>query len=101
MNNKLYDKIKTMNYPKTIFVDYHDTLYDTKHFRPNIKLIEALIKARKRGVTVVLWTAAPFITAVKSIAYMEHYGLMFDGVRCGIEKGDLIIDDLAENSLVV
>ena len=89
----VYERIRALKAGQIIFVDYDDTLWLGN--RPNEMLIEALKQARNRGVLVYLWTAAPFYKTIERVDNMRKYGLMFDVVHCGIDKSDLIIDNLA------
>lgn len=89
----VYERLRQLKSGQTAFVDYDDTLWvDGK---PNKMLIESLIQAQNRGVSIHLWTHANFYETIIRVENMRKYGLRFDFVHCGIEKADLIIDNLA------
>lgn len=79
----------------TIWVDYHETIYDRRTESLNLSLIEALRSAQQSGVKVVLWTGASFDATIQIVQWLKKRGLVFDDIQCNVPKPDLIIDDKA------
>ena len=91
-------------------IDFDHTIYfeDMRHV--NIPLIEKLIKARRNGHKLILWTCRGGEHLAEAIKECLDYGLSFDAVNENIKGrayenvsvkvvADLYIDDKAPNSI--
>ena len=96
---KIVSVIDKLRAGQSIFVDYHETIYNRYTCELNFPLIEALRNAKNRGVKVVLWTHNSFYACTKITAFLMGYDLKFDDILCGVEKGTIIIDDKSINPI--
>jgi hydroxymethylpyrimidine pyrophosphatase-like HAD family hydrolase len=94
---QLRKAIDNLKAGQVIYCDYHETLFNRYTNTLDIELVEALKEAQSKGIRIVLWTHNSFFNTVEIISYLKQFGLNFDEVKCGVEKGDLIIDNLAVN----
>ena len=91
----VYDRLNALTMGQCAWVDYADTLWLEAAQEPNTSLIEALKAAQARGVRIEMWTHEPFAETVRRVEVMRGYDLEFADVHSGVDKPDLIIDNLA------
>jgi len=93
-----------------IAVDFDHTIYFEDISHVNIPLIEKLIKARRNGHKLILWTCRGDKWLNEAVKECRQYGLFFDSINeniKGIEYhdisckviADLYVDDRSPGSI--
>lgn len=84
------EKGANMDYPEVYAVDFDRTLNLAQKYpelgKPNMKLIEMLIKCRAAGDKVILWTCREGQLLDDAVEYCRKYGLEFDAINDNIQE---------------
>lgn len=79
-----------MDYPEVYAVDFDKTLNMAQKYpelgKPNMKLIEMLIRCRAAGDKIILWTCREGQLLDDAVEYCRKYGLEFDAINDNIQE---------------
>jgi hydroxymethylpyrimidine pyrophosphatase-like HAD family hydrolase len=83
---------------KIIAVDFDGTLFENKYpyiGKPNIKLINKLIKRQNKGDKIILWTCREGQELTNAINACKMFGLEFNAINDNVSE---IIEAWGENT---
>lgn len=79
-----------MDYPEVYAVEFDKTLNMAQKYpelgKPNMKLIEMLIRCRAAGDKIILWTCREGQLLDDAVEYCRKYGLEFDAINDNIQE---------------
>ena len=79
-----------MDYPEVYAVDFDKTLNMAQKYpelgKPNMKLIEMLIRCRAAGDKMILWTCREGQLLDDAVEYCRKCGLEFDAINDNIQE---------------